>query len=150
MDAIDRLIVNLLQDDLPVCEAPFAGVAAAIGLDEDALIERVARMVETGLATRFGPLFNADRLGGAFTLAALSVPPADYARVAAIVNAMPEVAHNYEREHELNMWFVVATESRNEVAPALERIERETGYPVIDLPKVREYFVGLRLDACGV
>lgn len=147
MDAIDRLIVNLLQDDFPVCELPFARVGAAIGLTGDELIERIDRMIESGVITRFGPLYNAERLGGAFTLAAMSVPESDLERVVASVNAMPEVAHNYQREHELNLWFVLATETAAEIAPALARIERETGYAVTGMPKVREYFVGLKLDA---
>lgn len=64
MDAIDRLIVNLLQDDFPVCELPFARVAPAIGLTEDELIERIGRMIESGVITRFGPLYNIEQLGG--------------------------------------------------------------------------------------
>ena len=61
--------------------------------------------------TRFGPMFQVERMGGAFVLAALAVPEADYERVAELVNALPEVAHNYRREHALNMWFVLATET---------------------------------------
>lgn len=147
MDAIDQLIVNLLQDDFPVCDLPFARVGAAIGLTEDELIERIGRMIESGVITRFGPLYNIERLGGALTLAAMSVPRSDFERVAAIVSAMPEVAHNYERDHELNMWFVVATETESEVPAVLARIERDTGYAVTDMPKFREYFVRLKLDA---
>ena len=90
-------------------------------------------------------MFNADAIGGAFTLAAISVPSGDFERVAQLVNAHPEVAHNYERDHELNMWFVVATETRAEIARVIARIEAETGYAVRNFPKEREYFVGLHL-----
>jgi DNA-binding Lrp family transcriptional regulator len=77
----------------------------------------------------------------------MSVPASDFERVAALVNAHPEVAHNYEREHRFNMWFVLATRSASEVNNVLEKIERETGYPVMNLPREDEYFVGLRLTA---
>jgi hypothetical protein len=65
--------------------------------------------------------------------------------VAATVNALPEVAHNYQREHEYNMWFVLATERPEGIARAIDRIERETGLPVLNFPKLREYFVELQL-----
>jgi DNA-binding Lrp family transcriptional regulator len=77
------------------------------------------------------------------------VPEADFERIAAIVNALPEVAHNYRREHRLNMWFVVATESREAAQAALDRIGLLTGLAVHAFPKEREYFVGLKLSAVG-
>lgn len=126
---------------------PFREIAPSLGLSEDELIRRIGHMLDAGVLTRFGPLYNVERAGGAFTLAALSVPDADFERAAGIVNAMPEVAHNYRRDHDLNMWFVLATETPEGIGRAVARIERDTGYPVVDLPKQREYFVGLKLEA---
>jgi hypothetical protein len=63
------------------------------------------------------------------------------------VNALPEVAHNYRREHELNMWFVLATEKPDGIADAITRIEAATGLPVYAFPKEREFFVEMRLTA---
>jgi DNA-binding Lrp family transcriptional regulator len=147
MDETDRRIVNALQNGFPIVERPYLETAGQLGMTEDELIRRLDRMLSNGILTRFGPLYNIERAGGAFTLAAMSVPAADFERVAAIVNALPEVAHNYERDHEFNMWFVLAAETSDRIARALERIERETGYPVLDLPKEREYFIGLKLEA---
>ena len=101
------------------------------------------------MLTRFGPLFQAERLGGAYALAAMRVPRADFERVAESVNALPEVAHNYERDHEFNMWFVLATETADGIARAVERIERETGLHVYLMPKREEFFVGLNLPVEG-
>jgi DNA-binding Lrp family transcriptional regulator len=147
MDEIDRAIVNRLQGGFPLVERPFAAAAAELGLEEEDLIARVRKLLEQRVLTRFGPMYQVERMGGAFSLAAMRVPPADFDRVAAIVNAFPEVAHNYEREHEYNMWFVLATERPEGIARAIARIERETGLPVVNLPKLREYFVGLHLPA---
>ena len=102
-------------------------------------------LVAQGLLTRFGPLFQIERVGGQFVLAALAVPEARFDAVAAQVNALPEVAHNYRRNHALNMWFVLAAESPAAVSAAIARIEAETGLPVLAFPKEREYFVELRL-----
>jgi siroheme decarboxylase len=147
MDELDRHIVNSLQDGFPLCERPFADMARELGTTEDELLSRLKALLASNVLTRFGPLFDAERLGGAFSLCALSVPREDFERVAAIVNTHPQVAHNYERAHRLNMWFVLAALSRAEIDGAIEEIEAETGYPVLDLPREEEYFVGLRLTA---
>ncbi|MBI2584972.1 MAG: Lrp/AsnC family transcriptional regulator [Rhodospirillales bacterium] len=146
MDATDRLIVNELQGGFPVADRPFAEAATLLGIDEDDLIERVKRLCDHGTLSRFGPLYNAERLGGAVTLAALKVPAADFQRIAAAVNAHPEVAHNYAREDDLNMWFVIATETPERIAEVIADIEAETGLRIYDMPKIEEFYVGLRFQ----
>lgn len=147
MDSLDRAIVNALQQGFPVAEHPFRDAGALLGISEDELLARIGKLLEDGVLTRFGPLFQAERLGGAYALAAMRVPPADFERVAAAVNALPEVAHNYERDHEFNMWFVLATENHDGIARAAGQIERATGLPVYLMPKREEFFVGLNLAA---
>ena len=147
MNDIDRAIVNGLQGGFPLCPRPFAAVAKKLGLEEKELLERLRSLLAGGVLTRFGPMYDAERLGGAFTLCAMRVPAADFARVAALVNAHPEVAHNYEREHRFNMWFVLATGSAADTQRIAAAIERETGCAVMQLPRLEEYFVELRLTA---
>jgi len=145
MDDVDRRIIDTLQGGFPVCERPFAAAAAELAITEDDLIARVDRLLADGMLTRFGPLFDAEKMGGAFTLAAMQVPESDFDRIAAQVNAFPEVAHNYARDHALNMWFVVATETPEAIDEVIGRIERASGLPVLDFPKEREFFVELKL-----
>lgn len=147
MDSVDRAIVNALQQGFPVSERPFRDAGALLGLGEEDLIARIGKLLEDGVLTRFGPLYQAERLGGAYALAAMRVPQADFDRVAEAVNAHPEVAHNYERDHEFNMWFVLATETHDGIARAAAQIERTTGLPVYLMPKREEFFVGLNLAA---
>jgi DNA-binding Lrp family transcriptional regulator len=147
MDALDRAIVNQLQGGFPLCERPYAAVAEQLGSSEDEVLARVERLLRDRVLTRFGPMFHAERLGGGLSLVAMKIPPGDFERVVEIVNAMPEVAHNYAREHALNMWFVLATETPEGQREALDRIERETGFPAYAMPKIREYFVELKLQA---
>ena len=145
MDELDRAIIDGLQTGFPVCERPFLEAARVLGTTEEELIARVEALLGDGTLTRFGPLFQVERMGGAFTLAAMSVPEARFEQTAAAVNALPEVAHNYEREHALNMWFVLATETADDALDAVRRIEACTGLPVLMFPKEREYFVGVSL-----
>jgi DNA-binding Lrp family transcriptional regulator len=146
MNATEKSIINGLQGGFPVCERPFLEAAERLGLTEEALIEALRGLLEAGTLSRFGPLYHAERLGGALSLCAMQVPEDDFERVAAAVNAFPEVAHNYARDHALNMWFVLATERPERKQEVLAGIERVTGLPVLDMPKLNEYFVGLRLD----
>ncbi|MBI5041342.1 MAG: Lrp/AsnC family transcriptional regulator [Gammaproteobacteria bacterium] len=144
LDSLDRRIINRLQDGFPISEQPYADVAVELGTDESTLIARIDTLLDSGVLTRFGPLYHAEQLGGALTLAALCVPPEDFERVTAQVNAFPEVAHNYARDHELNMWFVLATETPERIQQVLQAIEHTTGYHVYNMPKKEEFFVGLK------
>lgn len=146
MDEIDRAIVNGLQGGLTVCEQPYLEAAQRLGLTEDELLRRLAGLLADGVLTRIGPLFQIEKMGGAFTLAALHADPEEYERVAALVNALPQVAHNYTREHALNMWFVLATETPQQIDQVLAQIQQETGCEVFNFPKSREYFVELKLQ----
>jgi DNA-binding Lrp family transcriptional regulator len=143
MDALDRRIINELQGGFPVCEHPFRMMAEHLGSTESELITRLGCMLEDGLLTRFGPMFHAENMGGALSLCAMQVPPERFEAVAAQVNAFPEVAHNYQRDHAMNMWFVLATETPQALEATLERIEEQTGLRVFNLPKQEEFYVGL-------
>ncbi|MCC6466797.1 MAG: Lrp/AsnC family transcriptional regulator [Alphaproteobacteria bacterium] len=147
MDELDRRIVNALQGGFPVVERPYAAAAASLGIDEAVLIARLEHLLADGTLSRFGPMFDAERLGGSFCLCAMKVPADRFDAVAAIVNALPAVAHNYERAHALNMWFVLATQRPEEIDQAVARIEEATGLTVHAMPKEAEYFIGLKLVA---
>jgi len=147
LDDIDRRLINHLHGGFPLCSAPYAQVASDLGLSEQEVLARLDRMLHEGWLTRFGPLFQIEAAGGQFVLAALAAPDERYDEVTQIVNAQTEVAHNYRREHALNMWFVVAAESPQEAQAVCERIEVLTGLTVWAFPKEREFFVELRLPA---
>ncbi len=145
LDEINRNIINTLQYGFPICDHPFREAAASLNITESELLGRIRVMRESGILTRFGPLFNAEEMGGAFSLCAMKIPAAEFDSVAEKINALPQVAHNYQRDHAMNMWFVLATETPEEKQKTIERIEQQTGYMVYDMPKEKEYFVGLYL-----
>ncbi|HET8870937.1 MAG TPA: Lrp/AsnC family transcriptional regulator, partial [Aquabacterium sp.] len=111
LDDTDRHLINHLHGGFPVCSHPYAEVAQQLGLTEPEVIGRLDRLLHDGWLTRFGPLFQIEAAGGQFVLAALSVPEDRFDEVTQTVNAQIEVAHNYRREHALNMWFVIGAES---------------------------------------
>ena len=147
LDDTDRAIVDRLQVGFPVCKQPYQAAAQTLGLTEEVLIARLSRLLERGVLSRFGPLYDAEKLGGAVTLVAMAVPETRFDAVAEQVNAHPEVAHNYARDHALNMWFVIACDKSARIDALLGEIAAETGLTPISLPKEEEYFLDLKLSA---
>lgn len=141
----DLELIDRLHGGFPLSEHPYADVGQALGMTESQVIERLQALLADGMLTRFGPLFQIERAGGQFVLAAMAVPESAFDDVAAIVNGYDEIAHNYRREHALNMWFVVAAESASDAQHVIARIEADTGCKVFAFPKEREFFVELRL-----
>ncbi|MCL6282595.1 Lrp/AsnC family transcriptional regulator [Ruegeria sp. 2012CJ41-6] len=147
LDDTDRRILNHMQEDLPLVANPYVLVADELDLTEADLLSRLSRMKDDRVITRFGPFFDAAAMGGAFCLCAMAVPEHDFDSVLIKVNAHPEVAHNYERTHHLNMWFVLATETPEGIGATADAIERETGLTVLRFPKLQEFFIGFRVAA---
>lgn len=143
MDEIDRNIINQLQRGFPICERPYQVAAEQLDISESELIERISLLLENKTLTRFGPMYQIEKAGGAFTLAAMSIPEDQFDTVAEQVNQFPEIAHNYERAHKLNMWFVLGTEHPDEINTTIKRIEDKTGFHVYNMPKLQEFYVGL-------
>lgn len=145
LSKLERNFINAFQGDFPLQQRPFLTAAQQLNCSEDELITTVKELKSKKILTRFGPLYNATKLGGGLTLAAISVPEDRYESVTVLVNAYPEVAHNYKREHKLNMWFVLATETQVELIQVLSSIEKVTGLTVYNFPKQQEFYIGLWL-----
>jgi siroheme decarboxylase len=146
LDPTARAIVNGLQGEFPLTSRPFRDAGRALGLTEDELIDGVRALTDAGALSRFGPLWNAEAIGGGVCLAAMAVPQARFEEVAETVNAHPEIAHNYERDHRLNMWFVISTDDPRKIQEVIADIEHESGLAVHAMPKAREFFIGFRVE----
>ena len=150
LSRLDKNLINLLQKGLPVCERPFAEIAKilkdkGVNTSEQEVIDHLQALRMSKVLTRFGPMFDAACLGGAFTLAALSVPEEDFDKVTELVNSFEQIAHNYRRNHTFNMWFVIGTESQAEIDQVILAIEEKTQLTVLNTPKLEEFYVGLYL-----
>lgn len=140
---LERRLINRFQGGVDPAQRPFKQMARQLDSDEDRVMETVQRLLDNGWLSRFGPLYNAERLGGSLVLAAMAVPESCFEGVTARINLMPEVAHNYRRDHWLNMWFVLATDSDAATRDAIARIERETRLQVLAFPKQQAFYLGL-------
>ncbi|MDH5471162.1 MAG: Lrp/AsnC family transcriptional regulator [Gammaproteobacteria bacterium] len=142
LTALEKTLLNDFQRGLPMTATPFADVAAQTGVSEEMVIDTLQSLQQRGLISRVGPVF-APRRAGASTLAALSVPEDQLDEVAGIVNEFAEVNHNYQREHDYNLWFVVTAPDQSQVDRVLAEIESATGLPVLDLPLERSFYIDL-------
>ena len=144
-DDFERRLVNDFQRGFPIAPDPFHVLGEALGASEQAVIATIRRLLRDGAITRIGPVIRPGAIGTS-TLACLAAPPDTLDAVAAIVNAHPEVNHNYERENRLNLWFVLTARTRDDIARALQSIEARTGFPVVELPLERPYHIDLGFD----
>lgn len=142
LSALERRLLNDFQRDFPVTPAPFAEIAARLGVSESEVIETLSDLKARGCVSRVGPVFAPRRVGYSL-LAALSVPAARLEKVAELVNSYSEVNHNYEREHRFNLWFVVTGSDGKRVERTLNEIEERTGLETLRLPLERAYHIDL-------
>ena len=140
-DALDRRLLDDFQRDFPLSPRPFAALAERLGVGEAEVLARLQRLQAQGAISRIGAVLTPHRAGWS-TLAAIAVPDDELDEVAALVSSYAEVNHNYEREHEFNLWFVVTAPSRERVEVVLGEIETRTRLGVLELPLLEAY----RLD----
>ena len=140
--ALEKHVLNDFQHDLPLSTTPFADMAQQLGVSEDEILSTVSKLQDDGVISRVGPVFTPNRIGVS-TLAAMSIPPQELECVARIISAFPEVNHNYERDHEFNLWFVVTACSEEHLDIVLHEIEQHAEYPLMSLPMLEDYFIDL-------
>ena len=142
IDDIDAALIDGFQSGFPVRERPFEAVGDALGVSADEALARVERLRDDGVFRRFGAVLNPPVIGSS-TLAAVSVPEDRFDEVAAVINEYRQVNHNYARDHEWNMWFVVTAGSREKRDEILAEIERRSDCSVLVLPMLTDYYIDL-------
>lgn len=138
-------LLNDFQRGFPLVARPYASIGACLGEPESEVINELTYLRACGKVSRLGAVF-APRTIGASTLAALQAPPSRLEAIAAMVSARADVNHNYLREHEWNLWFVVTAPSSERVEAALREIESASGCRVISLPLQDEFHIDLGFD----
>jgi len=150
LDEIDRKLLQIVQDKFPIVEKPWQKISIQLGISEDEILTRIKRLSETGIIRKIGPIINSPEIGlTAATLIALQVPESKIETVTKIINQYPNVSHNYEREHEYNVWFTIAASSTEKVEEILTEIIQKTGCDknkILNLPTVKRFKVNVRFQ----
>lgn len=142
MDELCLRMLDRFQHDLPICAQPYQAIANEMGCSEADIFQRLEQLSQLKALSRVGPVFE-HSLAGASTLVALAVPEARIEEVAAQINAFDEVNHNYLREHDWNLWFVMTGPDREHLDQVLVRIQQLTGLTPLDLPMLTAYQINL-------
>ncbi|MEK6551506.1 MAG: Lrp/AsnC family transcriptional regulator [Pseudomonadota bacterium] len=145
MNELDRRLLNDFQHGFPLSPTPYADMAHTLGATEAEVLAILARFKAEGTISRVGAVVRPNTVGVS-TLAAITVPPAELERVAALVSGYTEVNHNYEREHQLNLWFVVTAADTARLSQVLDEIACRSGYEVLPLPLLEDYHIDLGFD----
>jgi len=136
VDRLDEKILKRVERKFPISSYPYQDLARELGLTEDEVISRISRLKEEGIILRIGAFFDSEKLGLKSTLIAMKVPPLRLPEVAKMVNHYPGVTHNYRREHEFNLWFVLMGKNRKEIDEILRKIKDQSGInDILNLPK---------------
>ncbi len=139
---LEQHLLNDYQRDMSLSATPYADMAKRLDVSEEEVLQCLQSLQDRGVISRIGPVFRPNRIGVS-TLAAMAVPEQDLECVARIISAFPEVNHNYQREHEYNLWFVVTASSAEHLDIVLHEIEQHAEYPLMSLPMLDDYFIDL-------
>ena len=147
LDDTDKAIINRIQSEFPITSRPFLSVAEELGLTEEQVLERVARMKKEGIIRRIGGNFVPGKLGFVSTLCAARVPEDKIDRFAEVVNRYTGVTHNYQRDNHYNVWFTFISPSMDEIEANLKQIAAETGVnDILNLPATRVFKIKAQFD----
>ncbi len=147
IDDTDRAILNRIQSDFPITSRPFLSIADDLGMTENNVIERIARLRENGIIRRIGGNFVPEKLGFVSTLCAAKVPEDKIDFFSKIVNKYPEVTHNYQRDNKYNIWFTFIAPSAEETESKLNEIRKETGVKdILNLPASKVFKIKAQFD----
>jgi len=147
LDTIDRAILNRIQSDFPMTSRPYMSIADEVGISEDDVLKRLARLKEKGIIRRIGGNFVPNKLGFVSTLCAAKVPEDMIESFTKIVNRYPGVTHNYLRDNKYNIWFTFIAPSMEVIEANLENISKETGISdIINLPATKVFKIKAHFD----
>ena len=142
---LHKHLLNDYQQNFPLSPTPYRDIAEQLGVSEEEVLLAFQLLAEQQMISRIGPVIAPNSIGNS-ALAAMAVPEKDVPRVAEIVNSYREVNHNYERENRFNLWFVLIADNEQHRETVIADIEVKTGYSVMLLPMLRDYFINLGFE----
>jgi len=144
---LHKQLLNDYQQDFPLTPRPFLSIAENLGVTEELVISAFALLKEQKFINRIGPIIQPNNIGVS-SLVAMIIPSDQLESCAEIINQYSEVNHNYERDHQFNLWFVVIANEQGHLTKILSSIEEKTGFKTFKFPLLEDYFInlGFQLD----
>jgi len=146
MDAIDRRLLNLLQEDFPLSPSPYRDLAARLGVSEEQVLDRINKLKDAGVIRRIGGIINSRALGYYSTLCALHIEERELERLALYLDNITAITHNYLRDYYYNVWFTLTMASEKELQAMISRIEKEFKVEILQMPAIKTYKVKVSFE----
>lgn len=152
-DTQSRLL-NLVQEEVPLVERPFAALAEKLGLSEADTLSAVRELKEGDrpIIRQISAIFDTKALGYRSSLVAARVPAEKLEHAAAVINAHPGVSHNYKRNHDYNLWYTLAVppDSKLGLEKTIDILHRDSGAIQTRLmPTLKLFKIGVKLNLGG-
>jgi DNA-binding Lrp family transcriptional regulator len=126
VEALDRKILEIVQDGFPLEERPYATLGRLLGVSEDAAFDSVEGLRKSGVIRRLGGVYDSRRLGYISRLCTGVVSEDKLEGFAAAADKIPAITHNYVRSHAYNVWFTVIARSESEIQETVRGLDAET------------------------
>ena len=147
MDALDKDILNEIQWSFPLASRPYHRLAERLGADPVDIMDRIRRLKASGIIRQLSAIFDTRKLGYKSSLVAMKVDPDKLVQVAGRVSMHPGVSHNYERNHDFNLWFTIAVPPHSSIQDEVNILSGLDGVKATRmLPTLRMFKIGVRLD----
>jgi siroheme decarboxylase len=146
MDTIDRKILGIINNTLPIAEQPFKVVAQSVGISEEETIDRIKKLKAERIIRRIGAVINPRGIGWQSTLCAVDVPMERLEEFAALVGRYEEVTHNYLRDGQPNCWFTLIAPNKERLSEIICEIEKSLDVKILDLPASKVFKIRVALN----
>jgi DNA-binding Lrp family transcriptional regulator len=132
VDDLDKKIIGLLQDDMPMDQRPFAIMANRVGINEEQFLSRVKSMADRGIIRRFGATLHHQKAGfRANAMVAWIVPDNRIEEAGKIMAGFREVTHCYQRrpqgDWKYNLYTMIHGNNRSDCHKIALRISQSIG-----------------------
>src|SRR3989338_6390775 len=125
LSALDKRILNRLQEDIPFAKRPWKTMAGGLNTREDTLLRRIAFLKKKGIIRRISAVFSPNKVNFVSTLAAIKAHPARIDRAVKKINLYPEVTHNYARDGEYDIWFTLVARNKKRIRHIMRRLKSD-------------------------
>ena len=147
MDDFDKDILNEIQWDFPLTPKPYHELARKFEITPEELKERLIKLKQSGIIRQLSAIFDTRKLGYKSSLVAMKIDSDKLEAVANIINKHPGVSHNYERNHDFNLWFTIATPPGMNVKNEVDKLSKLPGIQATRmLPTIQMFKIGVKLD----
>lgn len=149
-DPVFNNLLNLIQVDFPLVATPFKSLSQKLNTSEEEILKMLSYSKEQKIIRQISAIFDTKSLGYESTLVAFQISESNLENAARVINSHPGVSHNYQRNHQFNLWFTLAVPPKNDLQKTIEiLVEKTYAINYLILPTLKLFKIGVKLDTTG-